>query len=549
LILENILNRGTEIVGQFNEANRIFPRAGGEQIFLTWKRFMNHYGVVGILALFSALFIKRAKYRKFYEVLIATVLTVLIITYAKGILSAFFDVALPYHPTQQKFGKVIFLAFVLLSCFSLSAFAKTIWKYRSKTRVILTGLMAVFLLAYLIVGFSTILNFLKNPWFEGWNMSRSNEMFREDNNIVNRIREFATSKDVIAVPEELERTFSYLTGLNVLYLPHHRTYRCSREFAKDVLFASKELREKIEHVSALNFERIFDKILRSYNITYFIVSKEKERQYDRFDCMSYCGMGVWKDGKAFSIFRVNKALIKKDLNQAEDQKLDLFFKSRENYRLVLGYYPLNAKRHLSPGLFQSRDLKPAGLTWGDKVLWLADSEKRRIYKIDPNNGKILGSLINPALRPGGIAWDGEALWSVDGKKRTIYRLNPKSGQIMRSIAIKAARIGGLSWGDGHLWNVDYKRKIVYKISPVDGEVVSIVRCPYKMRGVSWKNGSLWIFDWSGSKICEIFLNEKQQSTRIFGNRCYQWSKLAWSEKGTLWAFDLNSKALVEFDSF
>lgn len=76
-------------------------------------------------------------------------------------------------------------------------------------------------------------------------------------------------------------------------------------------------------------------------------------------------------------------------------------------------------------LFQITNIKgipePAHLTWDGKNLWIASWYNQRVYKIDINTFKILGSFRAPAADTTGLAWDGKHLW-VTGTYAGLYQL-------------------------------------------------------------------------------------------------------------------------------
>ncbi|WP_456407125.1 YncE family protein, partial [Caldithrix abyssi] len=58
------------------------------------------------------------------------------------------------------------------------------------------------------------------------------------------------------------------------------------------------------------------------------------------------------------------------------------------------------KKIATPGKFCT------GLTFDGKFLWVADYKADQIFKIDPENGKVVHQIPSPGFWPMGLAWDG-----------------------------------------------------------------------------------------------------------------------------------------------
>ena len=68
-----------------------------------------------------------------------------------------------------------------------------------------------------------------------------------------------------------------------------------------------------------------------------------------------------------------------------------------------------------------------GVTWFRDHVWVADTDSRRIFEIDPQTGAVLSSPTVPeGTEPHGLTNDGECLWFSDTQKDPerdlIYRL-------------------------------------------------------------------------------------------------------------------------------
>lgn len=68
--------------------------------------------------------------------------------------------------------------------------------------------------------------------------------------------------------------------------------------------------------------------------------------------------------------------------------------------------------------------EPSQLAWDGKYLWISSWYNSKVYKVDVNTYKVLGSFNSPAKETTGITWDGEHLW-VTGTHADLYKLRFK----------------------------------------------------------------------------------------------------------------------------
>ena len=73
--------------------------------------------------------------------------------------------------------------------------------------------------------------------------------------------------------------------------------------------------------------------------------------------------------------------------------------------------------------------RPAGVAWGEKLLWVVDAEERVVFAVDPSTGEVVGPAISlPGLEnPGPAAFDAslKVLWIVDDPAARVARGDPK----------------------------------------------------------------------------------------------------------------------------
>ena len=93
----------------------------------------------------------------------------------------------------------------------------------------------------------------------------------------------------------------------------------------------------------------------------------------------------------------------------------------------------------------------AGLAYFDGT-HLYQVAEARIQKIDPKTGAVLGSIPAPAGGgDSGLAWAEGALWVGHYRERKIYQVDPTDGRILRTLQSDRF-VTGVTWLDGELWH-------------------------------------------------------------------------------------------------
>ena len=139
---------------------------------------------------------------------------------------------------------------------------------------------------------------------------------------------------------------------------------------------------------------------------------------------------------------------------------------------------------------------PEGLAWDGSYLWLADSGEKKIYKIDPSDGRVIKSFAAPDRYPEGLAWDGTYLWLADSYygKEKIYKIDPSDGKVIASFAAPSRFLEGLAWDGSYLWLADSNEEKIYKIDPSDGSFIPFNSPGNEPTGLAWDGSYLWLVD-------------------------------------------------------
>lgn len=112
---------------------------------------------------------------------------------------------------------------------------------------------------------------------------------------------------------------------------------------------------------------------------------------------------------------------------------------------------------------------PYGLAYDGTNLWVGTSStnSNKIWKIDPANGTVLGSITVPFIPPSGsytvkaLAWDGQYLWVFMDLPSAhhpdkFYKVNPNTGAVLKTLnSPENDYIGGMDYFDNHIWYSQY----------------------------------------------------------------------------------------------
>jgi hypothetical protein len=121
---------------------------------------------------------------------------------------------------------------------------------------------------------------------------------------------------------------------------------------------------------------------------------------------------------------------------------------------------------------------PYGLTYGAGTLYLGDYVTMMIYRLNPNNGSIMGSFI-PSPKPSGnfmygLAYSAGYLWATTGGPARVFKITVAGGSVVGSFGIPAAPASaGLAADASYLYvaNNDAAMTKLFKFRQADGSLV------------------------------------------------------------------------------
>jgi len=153
-------------------------------------------------------------------------------------------------------------------------------------------------------------------------------------------------------------------------------------------------------------------------------------------------------------------------------------------------------------------IKPQGITWDGKYLWVVDEETKKLYGTDFRSGAILRSLDINIERPKGLAFDGKLIWVADEKTKRIHAVNPDTGQIVKTIKMEIPKekgfksFEGITWDGKHLWTAFFAgfSSSFNQIDTESGRIIRSIFADCNPRGIASDGRYLWSICYNGKKL-------------------------------------------------
>ncbi len=194
----------------------------------------------------------------------------------------------------------------------------------------------------------------------------------------------------------------------------------------------------------------------------------------------------------------------------------------------------------------SPGLRPTGLAFDGKHLWLADAHNDKIIKVDPRTGAVVASLESPGYHPEGLAWDGRHLWHVDAGEKLLYRIDPATGRVEQALESNSPNPRGIAWDGRDIWMIDHKSDAVLRVSPVDGMMIQTFPSPAaEPTGITFDGKYLWIADRGTDRIYLVNPADGLCLSSLRAPGPFP-SGLAWAE-GSLWCADFENREIYQIE--
>ena len=131
------------------------------------------------------------------------------------------------------------------------------------------------------------------------------------------------------------------------------------------------------------------------------------------------------------------------------------------------------------------------ITWDGEALWAVDYGSDRIYRLSPDDGRLLHEFSSPGDRPIGIAWDGSSLWHSDENGR-LYKLDPVTGSVQAEVAISLGNgTTMLAWDGSHLWVSAFGESMTQYDINTWQLTRTLPSQAEGSKGIAWVDGALW----------------------------------------------------------
>lgn len=173
------------------------------------------------------------------------------------------------------------------------------------------------------------------------------------------------------------------------------------------------------------------------------------------------------------------------------------------------------------GEFAAPGPAPAGLAWDGEDLWNADFRAGRIYRLEPQTGRLVDSLLCPGV-VSGLTWDGTSLWVSIMDEGWLRCINPATHDIDRNVEVEeAGRLAGLTWDGEALWAVSQRHGRLLAVDRETGDVMQTLEVPVAGGGLAYREGRLWLgaplgmrfnpetfdFEWAGQRAFQLLAIE------------------------------------------
>ncbi len=167
--------------------------------------------------------------------------------------------------------------------------------------------------------------------------------------------------------------------------------------------------------------------------------------------------------------------------------------------------------------------KPYGLTFDGKYLWVTDNLSHTIQQVDTSDGTVIRSFPTPAdvnkSYPYGLAWDGKNLWYNDTKDPHIEVQGDSTfyldtlGNVVAAYPAHGGYPTGLAFDGECLWCSDNEYDVIYRIDVSTFEVVQTIKAPggdYP-NGLTWDGKYLWV---ANNDVDSIYQLDVSTETKI-----------------------------------
>jgi virginiamycin B lyase len=128
---------------------------------------------------------------------------------------------------------------------------------------------------------------------------------------------------------------------------------------------------------------------------------------------------------------------------------------------------------------------------GDGVLWVADSERNRVLRVDQQTDEVVGETEVGGL-PRYVAVDENGVWAYNQLEGSVTQLDPETAEPIRTIETDMPGAGGaITVGDGSVW-VRGTLTLLKQVDSETGEIVAQYGPDAGSGDALVRDGVLWI---------------------------------------------------------
>lgn len=464
-----------------------------DQMIIDGSIAVDVFGILIPFVIGAAVLARKARGGWMWTVLATALAMLLCYTVVREVLKNEFGVFLPLHPMQHRLS----FAFNLLAGISLViclewALKKAAGANGRPIRHLIKGLTCCLVLVIGYVATSFIVYANTSISAAAWFYQSENESHIAHRLLANGVDDDA----VVSIPDALSPVLVYQTGLDVLsVLNLPGGYTPCRYAANKVLQKGASNRQAIERASGRSFDRVFDAVLSTYEITHLVLRESEDRYAEGRADLSFLTRGSDHTGTLFNVFRV-------DAPRAPSDRID--FSDPAFFKAAVGDGPMCVRTAVPHRVFNMVARRIKGFHARPDAFWLLDETQRELLQIDRTTGEVVRTYPVPPeiLKMAGLTWrDGgfEAL----GGDGTIWRLDLEDGSTTPVVKVVEPTLKSLAWDGVNYVSVNSALDRVQRVSATTGEVVETVQVLPAHHGAVAvdEGGALLVSSNLGSRLC------------------------------------------------
>lgn len=261
-------------------------------VILNIKRFLNHFGVIGVISIPSLFLISKIKYRKVFISVFISLVIIYSFTFIADIITGENDPIMPFR--QQRFSYILCIFLSIMVVLFINFFREAQRKYMLILCIFLIFSNIAFSIKPLLVN--------SDIWCEVSTTEgvKYNLLFRDKENVVDKLLRIANKKDIISVPSEISKIFVYYSGLDVVFGPWAHVL-----LEENIPELQLERSKDIETIYNPGTDKLIIKeLFKKYRVKYFLVFKEDRKKFDLINFLEIIDEGKWLDNKNILIYKV-----------------------------------------------------------------------------------------------------------------------------------------------------------------------------------------------------------------------------------------------------